>query len=151
MAVASQPEFSSHWHASKSLPLPWQRLSIPFWLTLSAAWKEQRLSPVSGLHGGSWPVFEALGSSRHLKWSVPHSYLGPSPCGEVTWTDPRQPALEGDPCTSRPGLPSSSPGVFCQCHGGSPTTLAKFPYATCQCVGAQCLSERVFVEVDTCF
>lgn len=38
--------------------------------------------------------------------------------------------------------------LVCECTGGSPTSLAKFPHALCQRVGALCVSETVFVEAS---
>ena len=94
---------------------------------------------------------EVLGSSRHLNWAVPDSSLRPGPRGEVTWPDPQWPALEGGPHHHGARLSCASLGLSCQCQGASPASLAKFPYAICQCVGAPYVSGRVFVEVDTFF
>lgn len=94
---------------------------------------------------------EVLGSSRHLNWSIPDSSLGPGSRGEVTWPDPRWPVLEGGPHHHGARLSCASLGLCCPCQGASPASLAKFPYAICQHVGAPCVSGRVFVEVDNFF
>ena len=77
---------------------------------------------------------EVLGSSRHLNWAVPDSSLGPGRRGEVTWPDPQWPALEGGPHHHGARLSCASLGPCCQCQGASPASLAKVPYAICQCV-----------------
>lgn len=109
----------------------------------AAAWQERRKRKPCAWLGQA--------GSRHLNWAVPDSSLGPGRRGEVTWPDPQWPALEGGPHHHGARLSCASLGPCCQCQGASPASLAKFPYAICQCVGAPCVSGRVFVEVDTFF
>lgn len=41
-------------------------------------WEEERVNLVQRLHRAPETLFEVLGSSVHLNWSVPHSHLGPN-------------------------------------------------------------------------
>ena len=127
-------------------------------LLLGARWAQKHGGGAEGPESKPCPLgpqgataCEVLGSSRHLNWAVPDSSLGPGRRGEVTWPDPQWPALEGGPHHHGARLSCASLGPCCQCQGASPASLAKFPYAICQCVGAPCVSGRVFVEVDTFF
>lgn len=46
--------------------------------------EETESEPIPEAPQGSWPVFEVLGSSVHLNWTVPLCYLGPS-LGPELW------------------------------------------------------------------